>query len=90
MDEPKVKRMVPPEGGSGVQRARAPREDDRAWVQISRKVNLGRYDMLEVGCGATVTVDPGETLAEALKRVEADVRREHAELLEALREDSGV
>jgi hypothetical protein len=53
-------------------------------------VNLGRYDMLEVGCGATVTVNPGETLAEALKRVEADVRREHAELLEALREDSGV
>lgn len=90
MDEARVKRLIPPAGGSGALPPPARREEDRVNVQVSRKVNLGKYDMLEVSCGATVSVRPGETVAEALKRVEADVRLEHAELLEALREDSGV
>lgn len=90
MDESRVKRLVPPAGGSGILPPPARREEDRVWVQISRKIRLGQYEMLELGCGATVSTLPGETVAEALKRVEADVRREHAELMEALREDSGV
>ena len=65
------------------------REGDKVWVQITRKVNLGNYESLELGCGATVSTRPGETLAAALRRVEADVRREHAALLEALGEDAG-
>lgn len=88
MEEARVKRLAAPPGGSGIQPAR--REEDRVNVQVSRKVNLGKYDMLEVGCGATVTVLPGETLAEAIRRVAADVKAEHADLLAALREEAGV
>jgi len=88
MDEVKVKRLAPPTGGSGIQPPK--REDDRVWVQVSRKVNLGKYDMLEVGCGATVSVLHGETLSDALKRVAEEVKREQAELMEVLREESNV
>jgi len=90
--------LVPPPGGSGIQR-RPPeklevevRRDggDRVWAQVSRKVRLAKYESLEVGCGSTVSVNEGETLSDALKRVGAVVREEFAELLEVLREDAEV
>jgi len=84
MEERRVKRLAPTGDPT------AARDGDKVWVQISRKVRLGQYEMLELGCGATVSALPGETVAEALKRVEADVRREHAELMEVMREDAGV
>jgi hypothetical protein len=57
---------------------------------VSRKVNLVKYDMLEVGCGATVSLLPGETLRDAIKRAAEDVKAEHDDLLEVLRVQAGV
>ena len=89
-------KAVPPRGGTGVQKVQkvpevvVRKEDDRVYVNISRKVNLAKYEMLEVGVGSTVSVHPGETLSDAIKRVAAVVRAEHADIFEVVREDADV
>lgn len=79
----------PPPGGTGIRTARGT-DGDRVWVQVTRKVNLGKYEILEVGCGSSVSLEPGETVSAGLKRVGAVVRAEFAELLEVVREDAEI
>lgn len=82
-----VKKLAEPSGGPEQESGT---EGDRVWVNISRKVSLGKFDMLEVGVGSAASLLPGETAAEAIKRIASTVREEHAELLELARDDSSV
>lgn len=98
MAEKKLKERRVPAGAKPLERKPAPdapvanagREGDRVWVSISRKIQLAKFDMLEVGIGSSVTILPGETEAEALRRIGDVVRAEHADLMEVVREDSDV
>lgn len=82
----KIKREAAPDR----QTSNAGRDGDRVWVSISRKVRLEKFDMLEVGIGSSVSILPDETESEALRRIGAVVRVEHADLMEVVREDSDV
>lgn len=82
----RLKREVPPDRPA----VNAGRDGDRVWVTVSRKVQLAKFDMLEVGLGSSISILPGESESEALRRVGKIVRAEHADLMEVVREDSGV
>jgi hypothetical protein len=93
MHEPKKLKvddvMMVPTGGTGIKpptKTVVTWEENKVWMQITRKINLGNYESLELGCGATVTTLPGESVTEALKRVERDVRGEFSDLMEAFGE----
>jgi hypothetical protein len=60
------------------------KQEDRVWVTITRKVNLGNYEMMDLQFGASVSVLPEETLTKAFARVSVDVRKEHASFLKSL------
>lgn len=65
-------------------------DGDRVRVSISRKINLAKYDMLEMGISSTVSVEPGETVKDAIQRIAKIVRAEHADILEVVREDAEI
>ena len=67
-----------------------PSEVDRTWVAIERTVNLAPYESLKVAVGATVSLEPGESVTDAIRRVAKDVRQEHADMLEVVREEQKV
>ena len=85
---------IPPESGSAIVRPVADRvvqsEPDKIWITIGRKTRLGQYESLELDIGVSVMKEPGETIKAAIKRVSAELRTEHLELLEILREDQNV
>ena len=63
---------------------------DRVWISIDRRVYLGKQESLNVSCGASVSLIPGEKVAAAMKRIGLTVRAEHAELLEVVREEQTI
>ena len=63
---------------------------DRVWISIDRRVYLGKQESLNVSCGASVSLIPGEKVSEAMKRIGLTVREEHAELLEVVREEQTI
>jgi hypothetical protein len=61
--------------------------EDRVWTSITRKVNLGNYNMLEFQCGTTSSLLPEETVQEALSRIIGEVKEEYNRQLELLKSE---
>ena len=80
--------VVPPRSGSGVA---PPRSDpDRIWMSIERTYNVAAYESLKVSVGGSSSVEPGETIATATRRVFDEIRGEFADMVEVIREDGRI
>jgi hypothetical protein len=81
-------KAVPPPSGSGLV---PPRVDaDRAWLGLERKYRVAEYESLTVSLGASTSVDPGETVATATRRVFDQLIGEFRDVVEVMRGDEGV
>lgn len=66
------------------------RDPDRAWLGIERKYRVAEYESLTISLGASTTVDPGETVADATRRVFEQIRAEFLDVVEVMRGGEGV
>jgi hypothetical protein len=66
------------------------RDPDRAWLGIERKYRVAEYESLSISLGASVSVDPGETIADATRRVFGQLRAEFGDIVEVMRGEEGV
>lgn len=79
--------LVPPPSGSGVS---LPRDPDRVWLTIDRKYYVAQYETLLISLGASTSVDPGETIATATRRVFEELKSEFGDVVEVMRGEEGV
>lgn len=80
---PSKKVLAEPE--SGVDRA-----PDRVWIGIERKYRVAEYESLTVSLGASSSVDPGEDVRAAARRVFAQLRVEFYDVVEVMRSAEGL
>jgi len=90
MDEKRLKKLKPPPGGFGVQAPSAPVEQDRVWLSLERKYRVAEFESLAINLGASVTLEPGDTVPDGVKRLFSELRREFNDVLEVMRDQEGV
>lgn len=88
--EKKLKRLVPPPSGSGVQRPAPPVEPDRAWLTLERKYRVAQYESLSINLGAATSLKPGEDLPAGIRRLFGELHGEFSDVLEVMREQEEV
>lgn len=65
-------------------------DPDRAWLSIERKYRVAEYESLSVSLGASTSVEPGETVADATRRVFGELLGEFRDVVEVLRGEEGI
>lgn len=64
--------------------------DDRVWVSLGRKYRVAEYESLSVDLGVAVSLEPGEGLANGLRRVFAELKGEYDDVTGVMREEEGI
>lgn len=82
--------LVPPPGGTGVQPAQTPLEPDKVWLTLERKYRVAEYESMTVNLGAATSVDLGEDLSAASKRLSKTLREEFWDVVGVMREAEGL
>lgn len=81
------KRLAAEEPGPGAV-GRLP--SDRVWLTLKRSYRVADYESLSVEMGAASSADPGETSADALRRVFAELKTEFGDVIEVMRAEHGA
>jgi long-subunit fatty acid transport protein len=79
--------VAPPPSGTGRQ---VPVDTDRVWLTLGRKYRVAEYESLSIDLGAASSVQPGEDLAAAHRRVFRELKGEFGDVLAVMRAEEGI
>jgi hypothetical protein len=65
-------------------------EPDRVWLTLERKYRVAEYESLTINLGAASSVEPGEDLGGASKRLFRTLRAEFGDVVAVMRESEGL
>ena len=63
---------------------------DRAWLQLERKYRVAEYESLAICLGVSANVNPGESPAQAARRLFEELKVEFDEVLAVMRTENGI
>lgn len=62
------------------------KQPDRVWMSIERRYKVVDYESLMINVGASVSLEPNESISDGTKRVFKEVREEFNDITEVMKE----